>query len=79
MVDDLIEEIRKLKAMIVKHENRIRGLEAKVSGTVSAPLGGGGSVPPLPSTPAPPKHEETKMSNSSPPQSSGEDMAPDEV
>jgi len=77
VVDDLIEEIRKLKAMIVKHENRIRALEAKVTGTVAPPLGG--MAPPLPNTPAPPKHEETKMTNSSPPQSSGEDMAPDEV
>jgi hypothetical protein len=75
VVDDLIEEIRKLKAMIVKHENRIRALEAKVTGTVAPPLGGG--APPS-ATPAAPK-EETKTANSSPPQSSGEEMAPDEV
>lgn len=29
VVDDMREEIRKLKAMIVKHENRIRALEAR--------------------------------------------------
>ncbi|KAI5725297.1 hypothetical protein M8J77_013558 [Diaphorina citri] len=34
-VKEFKEEIRKLKAMIVKHENRIRALEAKVSASDS--------------------------------------------
>ncbi|XP_065336917.1 coronin-6 isoform X1 [Cloeon dipterum] len=76
VVDDLMEEIRKLKAMIVKHENRIRSLETKVTGVTAPPLGSGASA--LPGTPAPAKPEESKV-NSSPAQSSGEEMAPDEV
>lgn len=35
-VKEFKEEIRKLKAMIVKHENRIRALEAKVSSSAAA-------------------------------------------
>lgn len=31
MLQDFADEIRKLKAMIVKHENRIRALEAEVA------------------------------------------------
>ncbi|KAJ1524470.1 hypothetical protein ONE63_010966 [Megalurothrips usitatus] len=67
--DDIIkefrEEIRKLKAMIVKHENRIRALEAKQ-------VTGGETIPP---TPAPVPAPVTAPSNNSGP----DDLAPDEV
>ncbi len=35
IVKEFREEIRKLKTMIVKHENRIRGLEARLADTES--------------------------------------------
>ncbi|KAF4527162.1 hypothetical protein B566_EDAN007187 [Ephemera danica] len=42
MVEDMVDEMRKLKAVIVKHETRIRYLEARLN-----------EPPPLPATPAP--------------------------
>jgi hypothetical protein len=70
MLDEMQDEIRKLKAMIVKHEKRIRVLEAKAGedGDKNA------SLPPLPVT-QPPPGITVNNNNAHPP----EEMAPDEV
>lgn len=66
------EEIRKLKAMIVKHENRIRALEAKqVTADGNNPVEAAPTVP----TPAPAPAPITAPTNNSGP----DEMAPDEV
>lgn len=81
MIDDMQDEIRKLKAMIVKHEKRIRVLEAK-----SAVDGDGehASLPPAaaavsaaasPASLDPPPQITVTPNNTHAP----EELAPDEV
>jgi hypothetical protein len=65
MVEDMVDEMRKLKAVIVKHETRIRVLEAKLN-----------EAPPLPATPMPPQTDAIQNSSLHPP---GDGMASDEV
>lgn len=72
-MSDLVDEIRKLKSVIVKQENRIRALEAtvKASLTPPAPVPAPAVSPVAPPAPSPP---------SPPPNHDGEDaLAPDEV
>jgi len=72
MLEEMQDEIRKLKAMIVKHEKRIRVLEAKAGedGTDK-----GASLPPLPVSQPPPAITVNNNSGSH----TAEEMAPDEV
>ncbi|XP_059054783.1 coronin-6 [Achroia grisella] len=51
-LSDLVDEIRKLKSVIVKQENRIRALEAAVKVVVSPP-----AASPQPVAPEPPNHD----------------------
>ncbi len=69
------DEIRKMKAMIVKHEKRIRVLEAR-AGEDHVSIGD--SRPPLPVSEPPPviTVNNNNSSGSHPPD---QDMAPDEV
>ncbi|XP_053616883.1 coronin-1C-A isoform X2 [Plodia interpunctella] len=66
-LSDLVDEIRKLKSVIVKQENRIRALEATVKGALAAP------EPRAPPAPAP------STSPSDPDTNHDDGMAPDEV
>lgn len=63
-LSDLVDEIRKLKSVIVKQENRIRALEAAAKAPPPPP-----APTPSPRPPSPPNHES--------PHDDG--MAPDEV
>lgn len=71
MIEDMQDEIRKLKAMIVKHEKRIRVLEAK---STADGEGDHGSHPLPPSTEPPPQILVTSNNAHAP-----EELAPDEV
>jgi coronin-1B/1C/6 len=75
IVEDMQDEIRKLKAMIVKHEKRIRTLEAAGTGGKDAGVekSDADAPPPLPTSEPPPSI--TVGSNSHSPDS----LAPDEV
>ncbi|XP_039752789.1 coronin-1C-A isoform X2 [Pararge aegeria] len=74
-MSDLMEEIRKLKSVIVKQENRIRALEATVKAAAPAPAPSPSPAPapspsPAPAAPSP---------SAAPDHNHDEDMAPDEV
>ncbi|XP_047537923.1 coronin-6 isoform X1 [Vanessa atalanta] len=56
-LSDLVEEIRKLKSVIVKQENRIRALEATVKAGLAPPA----PSPPAPSPPSPPNNHDDAM------------------
>ncbi|XP_046963702.1 coronin-6 isoform X2 [Vanessa cardui] len=56
-LSDLVEEIRKLKSVIVKQENRIRALEATVKTGLAPPA----PSPPAPSPPSPPNNHDDAM------------------
>lgn len=71
MLEDMQEEMRKMKAMIVKHEKRIRVLEANAG--EGSKVGSDQPVPPLPGSEPPPSITVNNI-NSIP-----EEMAPDEV
>lgn len=71
MIEDMQDEIRKLKAMIVKHEKRIRVLEAKSA--VDGESEHTSQPAPPPSDPPP---QITVTANNA---HSAEELAPDEV
>lgn len=74
LLEDMQDEIRKMKAMIVKHEKRIRVLEARAGEDGSGDRTDS-SRPPLPVSEPPPTITVNNNSAPHPP----EDMAPDEV
>ncbi|CAH0713431.1 unnamed protein product, partial [Brenthis ino] len=76
-LSDLVEEIRKLKSVIVKQENRIRALEATVKAGL-APPGPPAPAPPAPSPPAGPPAPPAGPPAPSP-NNHDDAMAPDEV
>jgi hypothetical protein len=73
LMEDMQDEIRKLKAMIVKHEKRIRVLEAKAGDTPIDMNKPPPSLPPLPSSEPPPSITVNTNNVHTP-----DDMAPDE-
>lgn len=68
-METLMEEIRKLKSVIVKQENRIRALEATVKAGLAPTPSPAPAPAPSPAAPSPP----------APDHNHDEDMAPDEV
>ncbi|XP_026313582.1 uncharacterized protein LOC113225478 [Hyposmocoma kahamanoa] len=75
-LSDLVDEIRKLKSVIVKQENRIRALEASVKASLSPPS----PVPPPAAPVAPAAPAAPPSPPSPPPNHEAEDaLAPDEV
>lgn len=75
-LSDLVDEIRKLKSVIVKQENRIRALEASVKAGLSPPS----PVPPPAAPVAPPAPAAPPSPPSPPPNHEADDaLAPDEV
>lgn len=83
-LEEFHEEIRKLKAVIVKHETRIRALEARLS-AVSVPGSGGGEeegrVGDGLGVSQPPRGTSESVNNAhiSPPMALSQELAPDEV
>jgi hypothetical protein len=83
-LEEFHEEIRKLKAVIVKHETRIRALEARLS-AASAPGNGGGEeegrVGDGLGVGQPPRGtlEAFNNTHTSPPMALSQELAPDEV
>ncbi|CAG7709895.1 unnamed protein product [Allacma fusca] len=76
VVEDMQDEIRKLKAMIVKHEKRIRTLEAAAAGGKDAGTekSDADAPPPLPTSEPPPPYITVSSNSHSP-----DNLAPDEV
>lgn len=85
-LEEFHEEIRKLKAVIVKHETRIRALEARLSAAPApAPGNGGGEeegrVGDGLGIGQPPRGTLEALNNThtSPPMALSQELAPDEV
>jgi len=83
-LEEFHEEIRRLKAVIVKHETRIRALEARLSAVPVPGIGGGeeeGRVGDGLGVSQPPRGMSESINNThtSPPVALSQEMAPDEV
>jgi len=83
-LEEFHEEIRRLKAVIVKHETRIRALEARLSAVPVPGIGGGeeeGRVGDGLGVSQPPRGTSESINNThtSPPVALSQEMAPDEV
>ena len=85
MIEDLQDEIRRLKSLLVKHEKRIRVLEARFAETGEAPPSSANtslveSPEKLPQTaPVTTENHVTHDTNANVAKSTDQDMAPDEV
>jgi len=83
-LEEFHEEIRRLKAVIVKHETRIRALEARLSAVPVSGIGGGeeeGRMGDGLGVSQPPRGMSESINNThtSPPVALSHEMAPDEV
>ena len=88
VVEELMDEIRRLKSLLVKHEKRIRALEARAASTTAdSNTPGSANSSMVTDSPASPsvinqQHGEnhvTHDTNANVAKTSTEDMAPDEV